>query len=142
MTRRLTPQSSLELLKREAKRWLKALRDGDASARDRLERALERVPDEPTLRDVQLALAREHGLPGWTALKDAVEEMRSGAATPSDRARTALFRAASDGDAKHVATLLDAYPDLINERGAMPGITGLRTALHFAVQHEAVVRLL
>src|SRR3989442_123584 len=73
MTRRLTPQSSLELLKREAKRWLKALRDGDASARDRLERALERVPDEPTLRDVQLALAREHGLPGWTALKDAVE---------------------------------------------------------------------
>ena len=36
MSRTLTPDSSLETLKKEAKRWLKALRAGDAEARRRL----------------------------------------------------------------------------------------------------------
>ena len=69
MPRRLTPQSTLDNLKKEAKRWLRALRDNVADARARLERALPDAPAVPTLRDVQHALAREHGLAGWTALK-------------------------------------------------------------------------
>ena len=65
-------RSNLDSLKKEAKKWLAALRDGVASARDRLKSALPSAPAVPTLRDVQLALAREHGFPGWTALKRAL----------------------------------------------------------------------
>ena len=61
----------LESLKKEAKRWLSSLDNPDA--RERLRRALGTVPSNPTLRDVQLALAREHGFLGWTDLKRAVE---------------------------------------------------------------------
>ncbi len=38
--------------------------------------------------------------------------------------------------------VLDAQPDIINERGTLKGHTGLRTALHFGVHHESVVKLL
>ena len=70
MPRQFTPRSTLENLKREAKRWLKALRSNVAEARARLERAFPDAPAEPGLRDVQHALALEHGLAGWTALKN------------------------------------------------------------------------
>jgi len=70
MPRQITPRSTLENLKREAKRWLEALRENLSEARARLERALPEAPKVPTLRDVQHALAREHGLPGWAALKN------------------------------------------------------------------------
>jgi hypothetical protein len=69
MPRQVTPRTTLENLKREAKRWLKALRANDEEARARLLRVLPSAPDQPTLHDVQHALALEHGLPGWTALK-------------------------------------------------------------------------
>jgi uncharacterized protein len=64
MSRTLTPDSSLETLKKEAKRWLKALRAGDAEAQRRLVAVTPAAPANPSLRDVQLALAREYGLPG------------------------------------------------------------------------------
>lgn len=70
MSRPLTPQSSLETLKKEAKRWLKALRTADTEARARLQRAHPSAPTSPGLRDVQHALALEHGLASWTALKE------------------------------------------------------------------------
>jgi hypothetical protein len=63
MTRRITPQTTLENLKKEAKRRLKKLRAQDASA-------------NPGLRDVQRALALEYGMPGWTALKQAIESQK------------------------------------------------------------------
>lgn len=77
MTRKLTPQSSLENLKREAKRWLKALRANDREARARLERVVPNAPAEPGLRDVQHALAREHGLAGWTELENQLADLQS-----------------------------------------------------------------
>jgi Leucine Rich Repeat (LRR) protein len=67
---------SLDSLKKEAKRWLDALHADAADARGRLERALPNVPATPTLRDVQRALAHEHGFPGWTALKLALASRR------------------------------------------------------------------
>jgi hypothetical protein len=70
MSRQITSRTTLENLKGEAKRWLKALRSKIAGARERFERALPGSPANPTLRDVQHALAREHGVPGWAALKD------------------------------------------------------------------------
>ena len=71
--RQLTSASSLDNLKKEAKRWLKALRAGDepctsASAA----RVFPRPLAELTLRDVQHALALEHGVAGWSALKQRV----------------------------------------------------------------------
>lgn len=70
MSRQLTSSSSLETLKKEAKRWLKALRAGDAQARSRLERSSPGAPVAPGLRDVQHALGLEHGLASWAALKE------------------------------------------------------------------------
>ena len=73
MSRPITPATSLDNLKQEAKRWHRALRAGDAEAAARLRRAVPDAVGAPTLRDVQHALAREHGLPGWTALKRRLE---------------------------------------------------------------------
>jgi hypothetical protein len=63
------PRPTIENLKKEAKRWLKALRANVAAARARLRRALPNAPAVPTLRDVQHALARERGFPGWAELR-------------------------------------------------------------------------
>jgi hypothetical protein len=77
MSDELPLRRSLESLKKEAKRWLDALHANAAGARERLTRALPDTPDIPSLRDVQHALAREHGFPGWAALKAAVESLTS-----------------------------------------------------------------
>jgi Leucine Rich Repeat (LRR) protein len=74
MPRPITPRTTLDNVRKEAKRWLKALRDGIAEARARYRRALRDAPETPTLRDVQHALAREYGLPGWAALKAALAQ--------------------------------------------------------------------
>ena len=124
-------------LRKAARRWLKALRAGDAEARARLTRAYPTAPQAPTLRDVQHALARERGFESWIALTRAAEEGGS-----TGNPLTALLLAAGTGDAAKVAAVLDQHPALINERGTLPGNSGMRTALHFGVGHEAVVRTL
>ena len=68
----ITPRTTLDHLKREAKRWLKSIQSNDREAVERLRRVLPSAPAAPTLRDVQHALALEHGLQGWTALKHRV----------------------------------------------------------------------
>jgi hypothetical protein len=68
MPREISSATSLDTLKREAKRWRRALAENDAAAHERLRRAWPEAPAQPTLRDVQHGLAREHGLPGWRAL--------------------------------------------------------------------------
>ena len=88
---------TLESLKKDAKQWHTAIRAGDADARARFTQVLPDGPSHPTLRDVQLALARLHGFPGWAALKRAL--------TPDTQtsARTlAQYR-------EMAAALLDAY---------------------------------
>jgi hypothetical protein len=71
MSDKLPPGRGFDSLRKEAKRWLAALRANAADARARLERALPNARARPTLRDVQHALAREHGFSGWAALKEA-----------------------------------------------------------------------
>ncbi len=101
MDRPVRPRRNLESLTKEAKRWWKALRSGDADARARLSRAHPDAPGAPVLRDVQHALAREHGFSGWTALKDAIE--RHSAETENVRTSAlALYEAKAQA-------LLDAY---------------------------------
>ncbi|MFN8574110.1 MAG: ankyrin repeat domain-containing protein [Gemmatimonadaceae bacterium] len=72
MPRRITPETTLDGLKKEAKRWLRALREEGSAARTaliRLQESYPHAPTPPTLRTVQHALAREFGLQGWTELK-------------------------------------------------------------------------
>jgi hypothetical protein len=103
MPRRLSPRTTLDNLKKEAKRWLKALRENVAEARDRLERALPGAPRVPTLRDVQHALAREHGLPGWTELtRQLAALLRQGSGTPATRPTLERYE-------QMAANLLEAY---------------------------------
>ena len=101
MTRQLTAASTLDNLKKEAKRWLKALRASDGAARARFERALPNGPATPTLRDVQRALAHEHGFPGWAKLKQAFEQSL---VSDRDAGRRALAHYETMAEA-----LLDAY---------------------------------
>jgi hypothetical protein len=59
MQRKLTPQTTIESLREEAKRRLKAIPRGDAHAKT-------------VLRDVQDTIAREYGFPSWKDLKAAL----------------------------------------------------------------------
>jgi hypothetical protein len=94
-----TPQlrRALESLKKEAKRWLDAIQSGDAEAIERFRRLDPNAPSEPGLRDVQHALAREHGFAGWAALKAAIESR-------DDEGRRALALYETKAEA-----LLEAY---------------------------------
>ena len=88
MPRKITPATSIANLKKEAKRWFGALRAQDPEAQARLERALPSRPttaDEPVLRDVQHALAREHGLESWVALKAALANAEASLPAPWSR---------------------------------------------------------
>ena len=88
---------TFDTLTKDAKRWLAQIAAGDGEARARFARLLPDGPAPPTLRDVQLALAREQGFEGWTALKRALEP---------DPARSAATLAEYEVMA---AALLEAY---------------------------------
>ena len=110
--RRLTSASSVETLKREAKRWLRALRAGDADARTRLARAVPDAPDAssaPTLRDVQHALAREHGLSGWTALLEQLAERAHDHAGHVERVAWFIHNACPDHHVRGAPDRLSAW---------------------------------
>ncbi len=90
MQRKLTPATTLDNLKREAKRWLKALRENQTEARERFERAHPKHAGTPVLRDIQYALAREHGFQSWKELTLALQQ------AARSRTREAYERAARD----------------------------------------------
>lgn len=128
-TRPLSPNTSLDSLRKEAKRWLKAIRAGDAAALGRLNAALDAERARPGLRDVQHALAREYGCSGWIALKEAVADIRARAITRAQAVETVL-RHAWDGDngwradvgpARRMARL---FPDLGTDNLCLAAICG------------------
>jgi hypothetical protein len=90
MARQISSATTLEHIRKDAKRWLKALHAGDADARARLERASPHAPSTPTLRDVQHALAREYGHDSWIALKAALAQLGASKANDGLRGRTAV----------------------------------------------------
>jgi uncharacterized protein len=83
-------QTSLEALKKAAKRWLKALRAGDPAALGRYREAYPRGSGTPTLREVQQALAREHGQESWAALKLELEDLAIASRSEAERAAELL----------------------------------------------------
>jgi ankyrin repeat protein len=121
--RRLTAATTLDNLKKEAKRWLKALRANDERARLRLDSAWPNAPADPGLRDAQHALALEYGLPGWTALKNALAGRAPGNEDHAELVKTFLENACADpilanGPAAHVRRsrtalrILKRYPEI------------------------------
>ena len=69
MQRKLTSATTLDNLRREARRWLKGLRENQSEALQRFERAYPNHTRTPVLRDVQYALACEYGFENWKELK-------------------------------------------------------------------------
>ena len=111
MSRSLTPHANSESLRKEAKRWLKALRAGDAAARARLDAVFPDAPADPGLRHVQFALAREHGFAGWTALQEALADLalaRRGEAELADE----LLRSAWEGDLRAARRIYARRPEI------------------------------
>src|SRR4051794_16798748 len=95
MPRQITSATTLDNLKKEAKRRLKALRANDETA---------------TLRDVQHALAREYGVPGWKELKLALQKHATRTRTIADYQQAALdFAAAYKEDAAALERLNAFY---------------------------------
>ncbi len=135
--------SSLDNLRKAAKRWLKELRIGDPAAVARLQRVYPKAMAGATLRDIQHALALERGFESWTALKKnlADAEPQEGDLTVDVRLSD-LLAAASKGDVGRVIELADAFPEIISRRGELEGHDGRRTALHFGIKHEPIVRAL
>jgi ankyrin repeat protein len=111
MTRSIGPRSRLESLKKEAKQWLKSVESGDAAAIARFRGALPDHGEEKiTLRAVQLALAREHGLSGWPALLDALEPRQREIREAADGLlRCAVFKRT---DLDVAARLLEQHPEV------------------------------
>jgi ankyrin repeat protein len=88
-TRELTPRSTLETIRRQAKRWLKEIEAGDGEAIARFRKLVSGHAGAPKLREVQHALARDYGFSNWAALKH--EFATREAATRGHAALVALF---------------------------------------------------
>jgi len=86
--------SNLESLRKEAKRWLKALRANDRQALDRLVRFRPGYKTL-TLRVVQHALALENGFPNWAALKQEFEERAFASRSHAERVTVFLEKSAN-----------------------------------------------
>src|SRR4051812_33420709 len=85
----LPPSPDLDHLRKQAKRLLRAARDGTSEALQRFATSLPAARDLPLaalaqhplrLHDAQSVIAREHGFRSWTELKRYVEWARSAAA--------------------------------------------------------------
>lgn len=77
ITRDLPANATLESIRKQAKAFLKALKAGDAAAR---QRTLPYFTEPATigLQDAQLVLAREFGFSSWTRLKTHLERSQQG----------------------------------------------------------------
>jgi ankyrin repeat protein len=130
MPRSLSPYSSLDVLRAAAKRWLKAIAAGDLDAIARFRQPLPDHTGVPKLRQVQHALAREHGFPSWAALKLEIEDR---VRISADRVRLFLEKSVNrygtdpstqkwgsyerDGPARGVLAgrLLERHPEIVRD---------------------------
>jgi len=128
MARSLSPFSNLDVLRGEAKRWLKAISGGDIEALARFRRVSADHDGVPKLRQVQHAVAREYGFSSWAALKQEIEDR---ARTSADRVRLLLEKSVNrygvdpgtqkwgnyelDGPARGTvaARLLERHPEIV-----------------------------
>jgi ankyrin repeat protein len=148
MLRQLPPRSSTEQFRKQAKSLLKRHRAADSETLKRIRESHPRwrklsdaqLAELPfKLADAQLVIASEYGFASWSKLQSHVKTLEAASATAE--AVASLRDAAGKGDLARLNALLDAHPELIDERGG----EGVRTALHQAVfgnSHAAVKLLL
>jgi ankyrin repeat protein len=111
MSRALTTKTNLDALRKDAKRWLKALRAGEEASRRRLAAAWPQAPADPGLREVQHALAREYGCESWIALRAALEDLALERQSQAERADQVL-RHAWDRDLTVARRILARHPEV------------------------------
>ncbi len=143
--RPLPDSPDLAQLRRQAKDLLRAARAADpaALARFRILPALARAGDEDltraalALHDAQSAIAREHGVPSWNALRERVEELTLG----FDEAVREFVEAATDGRTARAERLLARHPHIAgaNVHTALVLGDAAAVAAHLA-QRPALVR--
>lgn len=127
MSRSVSSHTSLEGLRREARRWHRSIASGDARALKRLGSALPGHNSAPGLRTVQQALAHEYGFASWAQLKQALQDR---ARSHAERVHLFLEKSVNrygvdpatqrwgdyerDGLARgeHAATLLVRHPEI------------------------------
>jgi len=114
VSRTLTPRTNLETLRKDAKRWLKAVRAGDDEARARLLEAWPKAPPEPGLRDVQHALALDHGCESWAALKAAIGDLAADGKSHKSRVELVLGHGWG-GDLGAARRVLGRYPGIAKD---------------------------
>jgi hypothetical protein len=130
MSRQLTAKTTLDSLKKQAKRWLRDLRTGDASARTRLLSALPQAPADPGLRDIQRALALEYGYPGWPALREALTDLALARRSHGDRVAEFLrqacvsYRPEGGGDLGIAVRILARHPEIARDSLATAIVCG------------------
>lgn len=165
MPRQLSSRTTVALLKQEAKRWLSALRREDADAQQRLRTIWPGAPADPTLRDVQHALAREHGLVSWVALLDRIADLvldrrsrtewveailshgwtgdiataRRIAQRAPELSQENVFTAAAMGDRAEVARRLAQSPELVRATCAVRGWTALAHVMYGRLDEQHAV---
>jgi ankyrin repeat protein len=108
----INASAALESLRKEAKGWLKTLQAGDPPAIARLRTALPQHTGAPTLRAVQLALARERGFPGWSQLKESLQQAEAVQRDLRKLADEMLRQMIFLGDPAIGAELLARHPEL------------------------------
>jgi ankyrin repeat protein len=142
MHRPLGFEARLDTLKKEAKRWLKALRAGDAEARHRLDAVFPGATTQPALRDVQLALAREYGFAGWSALRTALDDLALARRSYAERVDIVVRSATWGGDRVGAARVLGRWPEIANADLYAAVVTGDLTAVErrLAADPRAAVR--
>ncbi|GAA0315376.1 ankyrin repeat domain-containing protein [Sphingomonas oligophenolica] len=112
MRRTVARGTNIDTLRKDAKRWLKAIRGGDAAALARLRDAWPKAPAAPALRDIQHAIALEFGLTGWMSLKQAIADRDDAARSPDDLAGVLLRAAWDGGDPSAAARIALRHPEL------------------------------
>jgi len=77
-TKTLPENASLDQLRAQAKELRRACAGGNPAALARVRAVRPQAEPEPTLRDAQLVIAREHGFEGWRELAAAAVAQQSG----------------------------------------------------------------
>jgi ankyrin repeat protein len=114
MPKRLTANSTLVTLRKDAKRRLKAIRAGDAGELQRLLALHPQAGLTPGLRDVQHAMAREYGFDGWAHLKEELAGRALGRLSQAERVDIVLHHV-WEGDLPAARRIAARHPEIAGE---------------------------
>ncbi|CAN5299796.1 hypothetical protein BH11PSE2_BH11PSE2_02770 [soil metagenome] len=140
MPKRLTHDTRIDTLRKDTKRWLKAIRAAEPDAFARLAAAWPGAPAATGLRDIQHALALEYGQESWIVLKAELAGLATDQLSSDDRLDIVLRSAWDGGDRAAAARLLARDPSIATANLAAAAISGDLEEVHrrLAVEPEAV----